>query len=126
MNIESLTIGEAREIAAIFQGTQNSESTMLKNYIGKYVLCRSRSEGINAGTVKDIDSTGVVISDARRLWYHKPSTNDAWYEGVAKHGLSSDSKISIENEKVIVEDYSLTVCSEDAKKSIESHNNYQV
>lgn len=120
MDINSLTIGEAKQLAALFGATaQKQESGLYGQYIGKYVICRSRSEGINAGKVLAADETGVILEDARRLYYHKPiNKNVSWYEGVASFGLSSDSKIGTAVKKLIVENYSLTVCSAEGEKSI--------
>jgi hypothetical protein len=118
MNINELTIGEAKELANLFSNTAK-QSGLYSRYIGKYVICRSRNEGVNAGKVLAADETGVILEDARRLYYHKPANkNVSWYEGVAKDGLSSDSKVGAAVEKIIVEDYSLTVCTIDAEKSI--------
>lgn len=116
MNIDDLTLGQLKEIKSLVG--EGSSTSMLQNYIGKYVICRSRNEGINAGIVKMIDDTGVVLSEARRLWFHKSSNNSSWYEGVANNGISDDSKISEPVEKVIIEDYSLTICSQKAKDSL--------
>ena len=118
IDIDSLTIGQAKELAALFQqGAVNSE--IHSRHIGRYVLVRSRNEGINAGFVIAADETGIVLSDARRIWYHRPADKTAWYEGVANSGLRHDSRISAAvAEKVIVEDYSITVCSAEAEKSI--------
>ena len=98
---------------------QTSDSDLLSGFIGKYVICRSRNEGINAGKVVRLDNTGVVLDDAQRLYYHKPlNKNLSWYEGVAQSGISPDSKVGAKVTKVIIEDYSLTVCTEVAEKSI--------
>ena len=88
--------------------------------VGKFCLVRSRNEGINAGTVIAADDTGVILENARRLWYHRPADNNlSWYEGVAISGLSECSKVSgTVSKKAIVEDYSLTECSKNAEKSI--------
>lgn len=120
MNIEDLTLREARELASLFSASPKSD--MLQKYVGKYVIVRSRNEGINAGYVKEIDETGVVLAQARRIWYHKPADKSAaWYEGVSIYGLSNDSKVSIPVDmKVIVEDYSLTICSPTAEGSIKN------
>ena len=126
--IDSLTIKEAREIAAMFSGLQKPTGvSFLEKYIGKYVIVRSRNEGINAGFVKEIDETGVVLTEARRIWYHKPKDRKTtWYEGVSLSGLSSDSKISVAvSEKAIVEDYSITICTEEARLSIQNHPSYE-
>lgn len=95
------------------------KTDIYSGYIGKYVICRSRNEGVNAGKVLNLDDTGVVLEDARRLYYHKPDNKSvSWYEGVAKYGLDVSSKVSTAIEKLIVEDYSLTVCTIEAEKSI--------
>lgn len=85
--------------------------------IGKYVLVRSRNEGINAGVLLSADKDGCHLDQARRLWYHVPPVG-AWYESVALRGATTDSQVSIGVEKYIVEDYSLTVCSAEAEAII--------
>ena len=123
MNIDELTLGQVKEIKNMIG--ENRSNGMLQNYVGKYVICRSRNEGINSGTVKMIDETGLVLSDARRLWFHKTSNESSWYEGVANNGLSNDSKISEPVEKVIIENYSLTICSEKAIKNLKAANSHE-
>ena len=100
----------------IFTGKDSIASRM----IGKSVIVRSRNEGINAGIVVLADETGVELKNCRRIWYHKPKDkNLAWYEGVAVSGLSSDSKVSgTVPTKVIIEDYSMTLCVNDSYDSI--------
>jgi hypothetical protein len=97
-------------------------ATVASTMIGKYAIIRSRNEGINAGTIIAADHTGVIIKNARRIWYHKPADkSQSWYEGVAISGLSSDSKISGSvAQKAIIEDYSVTICTDVAQKSIEA------
>lgn len=120
MNIDDLTYGQIKEIAKLACGTKESASGGLGNqFVGKYVIVRSRNEGINAGKVLELDDTGVILEDARRLYYHKPVNKDlSWYEGVALEGLSKDSKVGAAVTKLIIEDYSITVCTKDAEKSI--------
>lgn len=120
MNIDDLTIGEAKQLAALL-GNNSGEvkSKLYSRYVGRYVICRSRNEGINAGKVIEVDDTGVILEDARRLYYHKPANKElSWYEGVALEGLSKDSKVGSAVEKIIAEDYSLTICTKEAEKSI--------
>lgn len=122
MNIDDLTIGQAKELSNIFNlqaSLKKSSGNLYSVYIGKYVICRSRNEGVNAGRVEDIDDTGVILTECRRLYYHKPASKDtSWYEGVAKSGISSDSKVGEFSTKIISEDYSLTSCSEISETSI--------
>lgn len=130
MSIDNLTIGDIKELKAIFGGgvcNDNKPSSLFASAIGKYVIVRSRNEGINAGILKLADETGCVLSDARRIWYHKPKDNKtAWYEGVADNGLHDSSKVSCEvKEKYIIEDYSITVCTDEAAKSIKEKTSHE-
>ena len=122
MSLDELTIGEAKQLAAMFGENQIAQIGVAQSMVGKYVIVRSRNEGINAGYVQMADHTGVVLKRARRLWHHKPAIKtESWYEGVANHGLSKDSRVSAAVErKVIVEDYSMTICTDEARQSIEA------
>ena len=118
IDIEQLTISQVKQLAPLF--SQLAPINIHSRHVGKYVLVRSRNEGINAGFVVAADETGIVLSEARRIWYHRPADDTAWYEGVANSGLRSDSKISATvKEKVIIENYSITLCTLDAQKSIQ-------
>lgn len=126
MNIDELTVGQLKHVAALAKGLGGdscaSASGVASHAIGKYAIIRSRNEGINAGTVVAADHTGVILDGARRLWHHKPKvTSESWYEGVANHGLHEDSRVSgIVSRKIIIEDYSVTVCTDEARQSIEA------
>ena len=122
MNIDDMKLGDLKKIAAMFGGGNAAQSSIYAEMIGKYAIIRSRNEGINAGYIEQADGTGIVLKSARRIWYHKPANKkESWYEGVANSGLSDDSKVSgVVVQKVIVEDYSVTVCTEEAKQSIEA------
>jgi hypothetical protein len=122
MNVDQMTLGQLKELIALF-GQKEKNDPITKTAIGRYVIVRTRNEGINCGKVLFADKSGVVIQDARRIYYHKPKdSNLSWYEGVAESGLHSDSKISgTVSMKYIIEDYSLTICSTIAEQSLRSH-----
>jgi hypothetical protein len=119
-DIKQLTIGDIQQLQQFLGGSNNStKKGIYDRYIGKYVICRTQNEGVNAGQVIELDETGVILKDARRLYYYKPAhKNTSWYEGVAIYGLAEGSKVGISVEKIIVEDYSLTICSPEAECSI--------
>lgn len=125
INIEDLTIKQARELKGFFTDNKAEQSGSLQHAIGKYVICRSRNEGVNAGFLIAADSTGCHLKDARRLKTHKPKQG-AWYESVALTGLDYKESVSsaAAPEKFIIEDYSLTVCTDDAAKSIQDMPSY--
>lgn len=131
--IEELTIKKAKarleeykELQALFnleiiEESPSKKSNIFDRYIGKYVICRSRNEGVNAGYVVELDETGVILKEARRLYYHRPVNKKvSWYEGVAKYGLSENSQTGTAIEKIIIEDYSLTLCTQEAETSIKN------
>ncbi|MCO5189376.1 MAG: hypothetical protein M9918_14420 [Anaerolineae bacterium] len=125
MDINEITTGQAKEMMALF-GNATTPSPVTSRHIGKYVIVRSRNEGINAGEIVAADETGVVLKNARRLWYHRPNDKTAWYEGVANSGLRQDSKVSAPvREKAIIEDYSITLCTAVAEKSIREFASYE-
>lgn len=113
-----MTIGEFKELSQLFNGKKDSNLT--DHLIGKYVIVRSYNEGVNAGYVKAADSTGIVLTECRRIWrVISKDKSQAWYEGVANSGLDDNSKCSsIVDEKAIIERYSVTICKEPAIKSI--------
>ena len=119
--IEYIRKDSVRSDVVNFTGEESVASRM----IGKSVLVRSRNEGVNAGIVVLADESGVELRDCRRLYYHKPKDSSlAWYEGVAVSGLSKDSRVSgTVDQKIIMEDYSMTFCHDSAYKSIMEHPN---
>jgi len=90
------------------------EKTIASMMIGRSVIVRSSNEGINIGKVELADETGIILTDCRRLYYHKPKDLKlSWYEGVAMSGLNKNSKVSgTVDRKVIIEKYSMTECND--------------
>lgn len=127
MNIDDMTFGELKRIAAMFSGAKQINTSITSDAVGKYVLVRSRNEGVNAGNLVAADETGCILEDARRLHYHKPKdSSSSWYEGVAVSGLHKDSRTSCAVErKYIIEDYSVTVCSAESEKSIRAAKSHE-
>lgn len=123
VNLDDLTLGQIKQL----QNLSGRNNCIANDAIGKYVIIRSRNEGINAGFLLAADETGCVLGEARRIWYHKPKDSSvAWYEGVAETGLHKDSKISCKVErKYLLEDYSITLCSDAGAKSIQEKASYE-
>ena len=121
MNIDDLKYGQLMKISALFnearEKKEEGSNSILSGAKGQYVICRSRNEGINCGFLEAGDETGCILAAARRLYYHKPLDSSlSWYEGVAESGPHPESKMSgTVAKKYILEDYSLTLCSEKAQ-----------
>lgn len=120
MNINDMTIGQAKELAALFSaGTQTS---ITHPFIGKHVIARCYSAGVHSGEVVSVDGENVVLKNSRRLWSWKAKDGVA-LSGVAQKGLQSGSKVDVENPEI----YLTGVCEliPTSKISRESINDYK-
>lgn len=68
MNIDNLTIAEAREIAAMFGAQQSATFTP---HIGKKCIIRTYASGVFFGILTKQDGRMVEVADCRRLWSWK-------------------------------------------------------
>lgn len=105
MNINSLTIGQAKELAAMF-GVANGQpqSEGLNNFcIGSTVIVRTYSAGVWCGTLVQKSGNEVVLVNARRMWrwWCKESIS---LSGVVRYGIDrSKSKIAAPIDSVWLE-----------------------
>jgi len=69
INIDDLTIGEAKQLASLFSGKIGAESdSIYKDVIGKVCVVRTYSAGVHIGTVLQSTETEVLLKNAKRLW----------------------------------------------------------
>ena len=115
VNIDNLTIGEAKQIAAIFNATQ-AQSTP-SPMIGRKCVVRACNAGVHFGTVSAHDGQQVVLTDARRIHYWEKAFT---LSAVAKHGIGGDSRISCVVPEILLTDaLELIPMSEKSIKSLE-------
>ena len=117
MNIDNLTYGELKQIAALFG---NAPAVAPVNpMIGKYCIARCYSAGVHAGVVASVDGENVVLKDSRRLWSWKAKDGVA-LSGVAQAGLTADkSKVDVVNPEIYLTGVcELIPCSAKAQESI--------
>jgi hypothetical protein len=67
MNLEDLTIKQARELATMLGGVGKMNSP----FLGQHVVLRTENAGVHIGVLSYIVNGEAVLSDARRLWYWK-------------------------------------------------------
>jgi len=117
MNIDNLTFGQLRQIAALFSGANLQAQP--NPVIGQYCIARCYSAGVHAGTVVSVDGENVVLKDSRRLWSWKAKDGLA-LSGVAQAGLTaSNSKLDVMNPIIYLTGVcELIPCSDQAKESI--------
>lgn len=121
MNIDNLTFGELKQIAAMFNRgpDQSSQTSIGAQLIGKYVIARCYAAGVHAGTVDSVDGENVILRDSVRLWSWKAKDGVA-LSGVAQNGIDrSKCKIDSVNPVIFLTGVcELIPCSEKAKESI--------
>lgn len=123
MNINDLTIGQAKELASLFGTT--AQPAVENGMIGKYVIVRCHDAGVHAGILESHIGRECVLTESRRLWYWK-CVKGAFLSGAATHGLSTESKVGAEVERIhLTENCEIIQCTGVAENSIrelEAHN----
>ena len=121
MNIDDMTLGQLKAIAAQFGG---GAAPMDNGMVGKYVIVRCRDAGVHAGRLVSHNGRECVLEDSRRLWYWKPANGAAFLSGVASEGLDSASKVGAVVRVHLTENCEIIECSAKAEASIHSAKDY--
>jgi hypothetical protein len=125
-NIDNLTFGELKKIAAMFHATQSpSVNYGLNAMIGKKCIIRTYSAGVWFGKVEQKSGNEVIIKNARRMWrWH--AAESISLSAVANHGIRHDkSKIAESVNVVWLEAIELIPCTDKAITSIEGTNDVE-
>ena len=120
MNLDDLTIKQARELVAMFgAATHSAPPNTPHPFVGKYVIARCYSAGVHAGEVVSVDGENVILKDSRRLWSWKAKDGVA-LSGVAQNGLKSEGKVDTLNPEIALTGVcELIPCSVKARESID-------
>jgi len=102
MNIDNLTLGEARALAAMFATPAVGGAQPAHPFVGRYVICRGTWSGVHAGELISKDGAEIVLRDSRRLWSWTAKKGIA-LSGVAQHGYK-DGKIDVLNPLIAISD----------------------
>jgi len=125
MNIDNLTIGEARQLAALFCGGDANKHNGLNEMVGEKVIIRTYSAGNWFGTLSEKSGNEVILKDARRLWYWK-AKKEISLSAVALYGINQEeSKIVAPVKKVWLEAIEIIPCEKCAIKLIEGAKHVQ-
>lgn len=117
MNIESLTIAEIRQVAAIAASLGGGcKPATTSPFVGRFVLCRCYSAGVHCGELVSQDGDLVVLKNSRRLWQWKAKDGVA-LSGVAVHGLQkSGSKLDVAVPEIMLTGVVETIPMSDAAR----------
>ena len=93
MDIDDLTIKQARDIARMFGGSKAQAETG-SIHIGKKCVIRTYASGVHFGTVVASSGRTVELANARRLWRWDVAPHGVSLSEVANHGpVGTRSKI---------------------------------
>lgn len=126
MNIDSLTYGELKKIAAMFQSvtqTQPADTGTLTGMVGKKCIIRTYSAGVWFGMIDQKAGNEVIVTNARRMWrWH--AAESISLSAVSIHGIKEkQSKIAEAVGSVWLEAVELIPCTDKAIASIEGAPN---
>ena len=93
INIKEMTIGQAKELEAMF--AIQLQSASLNSMIGKRVIIRTYSAGVWFGTLSEKSGNEVIISNARRMWRWFAAESIS-LSAVALHGIKEDKSLIAE------------------------------
>ena len=128
IDINSLTIGQAKELAALFGGAQpqpQPQHSSLNGMVGKKCIVRTYSAGVWFGEIAEKSGNEVIVKNARRMWKWWAAEGIS-LSSVALHGVKHDeSKITEAVPAVWLEAIELIPASEKAIASIEGAPNVQ-
>ncbi len=125
IDINSLTISQAKELASLFGAAQPQQSS-LNGMIGKKCIVRTYSAGVWFGEIAEKSGNEVIVKNARRMWKWWAAEGIS-LSSVALHGVKRDqSKIVEAVPAVWLEAIELIPASEKAISSIEGAPNVNV
>jgi len=117
MNIEDITIRQAREIASLLVIQTQKQHP----FSGRYVICRCYSAGVHAGLLVSQEGDSAILKNSRRLWSWVANDGVA-LSGLSQHGLKSGKLDTLVPEIALTGVIETIPCSQVAECSI---NEYQ-
>ena len=130
IDINSLTIGQAKELASLFGASQpqpqpQPQQSSLNGMVGKKCVVRTYSAGVWFGEIAEKSNNEVIVKNARRMWRWWAAEGIS-LSAVALHGIKHDkSKIAEAVSAVWLEAIELIPASDKAIASIEGAPNVQ-
>ena len=119
MNIDSLTVGQLKEIAKIAAGLGvcDQSKSSPSPAVGKFCIVRTYSAGVHAGEIVSHEGDVAVLRNARRLWQWTAKSGVA-LSGLAINGIKSGRLDTPTPEHILIGVIELIPCTDTAKESI--------
>ena len=116
MDINELTFGQLKDLVEQFS-PKRPISSGADALIGKYVIVRCKDAGVHAGILEHASGREALLSQSRRLWYWK-SKKGSFLSGVARDGITNESKVGGAVRVYLSETCEIIETSEEAERTI--------
>lgn len=101
MNIDDLTIGQARELSGMFGGAEKSATPVTKKHSPIPVVVCTDRRGVVFGLTDDVAARPIILTDARMCLYWSADVGGVF--GLAEKGPTKGCKISAAVPKISLE-----------------------
>jgi hypothetical protein len=125
MNIDELTIREAKELAKMFSNPSTAKPA--SPLIGEKCIIRTYASGVHFGEVAHTNDRRVDLLNARRLWRWDAAPHGISLSEIANHGtVGARSKVcEVTQRHTILDALEIIPCKGDAIAVIESAEVYK-
>lgn len=117
MDIDSLTIGEAKRLAALFGGAANAPAVIQGN--NRPVIVRSRDAGVQFGYLDKFEGSTVYLKNARQMWSWTAAEGGTLLD-CATHGVKAGKFSTVSPAVIVIGACAIIDVTEKAKASLEN------
>lgn len=120
MDINNLTIGQAKEIAALVNGVGSpAPSANSVNGAGRAVIVRSRDAGVQFGYLNKFEGSTVYLTKARQMWSWTAAEGGTLLD-CANHGVKAGKFSTVADAVIVIGACAIIDCTDKAVKTLES------
>lgn len=116
MSIDNLTIGEAKQLAAMFANA-NASSRIQGN--GRPVIVRSRDAGVQFGYLESYEGSTVHLRNARQMWSWTAAEGGTLLD-CATHGVKAGRFSTTCASVTVIGACAIIDCTDKAVKTLEA------
>jgi len=117
MSIDSLTIGEAKQLAALFGGAASAPAAIQGN--NRPVIVRSRDAGVQFGYLDKFEGSTVYLKNARQMWSWTAAEGGTLID-CATHGVKAGKFSTVSPAVIVIGACAIIDVTDKAKPSLES------
>ena len=122
MNIDDLTIAQAREIAALLGGSRGEIKCAAPTAIqgnGRPVIVRSRDAGVQYGYLDRYEGSTVYLKNARQMWSWTSAKGGTLLD-CATHGVKAGKFSTVSPAIIVIGACAIIDVTPEAQPSLES------